>query len=34
MTEESIVFMFILGCVTILLALALYFTYKIERGND
>ena len=34
MTEESIIFMFVFVCVTILLALALYFTYKIERGND
>lgn len=34
MTEESITFMFVFGYVTILLALALYFTYKIERGND
>lgn len=33
MTEESMVFMFIIGCVTILSALALYFTYRIERGN-
>ena len=29
MTEESIVFMFIIGCSTILS----YFTYRIERGN-
>lgn len=33
MTEESIVFMFIIGCVTVLLALILYLEHLEERGN-
>lgn len=34
MSDESIVFMFIFGCVTVLSALALYFNYRIERSNE
>lgn len=33
MSDESIVFIFVFGCVTVLLALILYLEHLEERGN-